>query len=79
LRLGLPAGEEDIFEKLTQAHVLPVEVLEIARRMRRFRNILVHEYGGIDHAIVFRLARTAGQDLSRFRAATLDALNRLAR
>jgi len=74
LRLGLPAGEEDIFDKLARARVLPDEILEIARRMRRFRNILVHEYGDIDHAIVFRLAVTADQDLCRFRAAVLKTI-----
>ena len=76
LRLGLPAGEEDIFDKLAQARILPEEILDIARRMRRFRNILVHEYGEIDHAIVFRLAVTAGHDFGRVRAAVLKALSK---
>jgi uncharacterized protein YutE (UPF0331/DUF86 family) len=76
LRLGLPAAEEDIFEKLVRARVFPATVLEVACRMRRFRNLLVHEYGVIDNAIVFRVATTSGQDLGRFRTAVLDALDR---
>jgi uncharacterized protein YutE (UPF0331/DUF86 family) len=45
LRLGLPAEEGDLFDKLEAAELLTPEVLATLRRMRGCRNILVHEYG----------------------------------
>lgn len=31
-------------------------MLDTMRSMKGFRNILVHEYGGIDNAIVYKMA-----------------------
>jgi uncharacterized protein YutE (UPF0331/DUF86 family) len=53
LRLGLPAEENDLFEKLLQAGIISSEVSDILTSMKGFRNILVHEYGRIDNAIVY--------------------------
>jgi uncharacterized protein YutE (UPF0331/DUF86 family) len=43
LRLGLPAEERDAFEKLGEAGVISLAITETLKRMRGFRNILVHE------------------------------------
>ena len=43
-RLGLPAEEDDLFEKLAAGGVISVPMAGTLQRMRRFRNILVHEY-----------------------------------
>ena len=56
LRLGLPAEEENLFDRLEQALVFSPDLVRTLRAMRRFRNILVHEYGAVDDEIVFRLA-----------------------
>lgn len=53
LRLGLPGEEDDLLEKLERAKVLSPPVIAMMRAMKGFRNILVHEYGGIDNAIVY--------------------------
>jgi len=53
LRLGLPAEEENLFNRLEQARVLSPELVRTLRALRRFRNILVHEYGAVDNQIVF--------------------------
>ncbi|MGQ0811994.1 MAG: type VII toxin-antitoxin system HepT family RNase toxin [Nitrospiraceae bacterium] len=74
LRLGLPAEEEDVFEKLEQAKLMSPAMLMTLRSMRGFRNILVHEYGGIDNSIVFKIATTKLQDLSTFQSEVLRVL-----
>ena len=42
LRLGLPAEEDDLFRKLTEARILSEELGAKLREMKAFRNILVH-------------------------------------
>ena len=56
LRLGLPAEELDIFEKLRQAAIITPETATTLRRMRGFRNILVHQYTQVDNHIVYHMA-----------------------
>ncbi|MGH7860411.1 MAG: type VII toxin-antitoxin system HepT family RNase toxin, partial [Candidatus Binatia bacterium] len=48
LRLGLPAEENDLFDKLARAGVITEDLTETLKRMKGFRNILVHEYGAVD-------------------------------
>lgn len=66
LRLGLPAEEDDLFEKLERATLLPTDVVDTMRSMKGFRNILVHEYGGLDNAIVYKMATSRVQDIEVF-------------
>jgi len=67
LRLGLPGEEDDLLEKLERAKVLSPPVVATVRAMKGFRNILVHEYGGIDNAIVYKVAATRLQDFEAFK------------
>jgi len=53
LRLGLPAEEEDFFEKLEKEKIIPKEMKEKLKTMRGFRNILVHRYAEVDDKLVF--------------------------
>lgn len=76
LRLGLPSEENDLFEKLERARVISSELGRTLRRMRGFRNILVHEYGVIDEQIVFAAATSRFEDFGRFREEVLAALRR---
>lgn len=78
LRLGLPAEEDDLFQRLEQSQVISSATGEILRRMKGFRNILVHEYDDVDNAIVFRAASTRLQDLAAFRQEILRVLERAA-
>jgi uncharacterized protein YutE (UPF0331/DUF86 family) len=63
LRLGLPTEEENLFDRLERAQIISPERVRTLRSMRRFRNILVHEYGGIDDQIVFGLAARMREDV----------------
>jgi uncharacterized protein YutE (UPF0331/DUF86 family) len=51
-RLGLPAEETDLFDKLEAAGVFAPVTLASLRRMRGCHNILVHEYGRVSDEIV---------------------------
>ena len=74
LRLGLPAEEDDLIEKLKQAGLVSGENAKALRTMKGFRNILVHEYGRVDNAIVFAMATKRLQDFESFRAEVLRVL-----
>ena len=66
LHLGLPEDENDIYGRLERAGVIRGETAQLLRRMRGFRNILVHEYVDIDDAIVFEAASERLEDLDGF-------------
>lgn len=76
LRLGIPAEENDLIDKLAHAGVVTEAHARTLKEMRGFRNILVHKYGTVDDEIVFRAATSRIGDFDRFRAATLEALKR---
>ena len=75
LRLGLPAEEDDLFEKLRQADVVSDEMRETLKRMKGLRNILVHEYARVDDGIVFEAVRTKLADFDEFKRQALSALS----
>ncbi len=66
LRLGLPAHEDDLFEKLATAGVVTAHMAERLREMKGLRNILVHEYARVDDRIVFETLRSGLGDLEAF-------------
>jgi uncharacterized protein YutE (UPF0331/DUF86 family) len=72
LRLGLPADEDDLFEKLASRGVISHRIADLLRRMKGMRNILVHEYGRVDNALVFE---TVEQRLGDFDAFTREVLS----
>ncbi len=74
LRLGLPAEEFDIFEKLREAAIITPETTTTLRRMRGFRNILVHEYTQVDDQIVYRMASERLGDFEVFIREVLEYL-----
>jgi uncharacterized protein YutE (UPF0331/DUF86 family) len=49
LHLGTPADEESVFDMLA-SHL---ENHETYKNMKRFRNVLVHRYEGIDSSLVY--------------------------
>ena len=57
LRLGLPAEENDLFEKLVRRGAISGGMAESLKRMKGMRNILVHQYGRIDDELVFETVR----------------------
>jgi uncharacterized protein YutE (UPF0331/DUF86 family) len=66
LRLGLPAEESDVFEKLFINNIISGEVKDILKSMKGFRNILVHDYARLDNALIYEVATTRLADFERF-------------
>ncbi|MFQ6070832.1 MAG: DUF86 domain-containing protein [Candidatus Aminicenantales bacterium] len=75
LRLGLPAEEDDLFEKLEQAGIISSSRKETLKKMKGFRNILVHEYGLVDDMIVYESLQSNLQDFDGFKLEILKAIN----
>jgi len=65
LRLGLPSGEEDLFEKLEKKGIVSHAMKEKIKKMKGFRNILVHRYAEIDDELVFENLKKI-EDFERF-------------
>jgi uncharacterized protein YutE (UPF0331/DUF86 family) len=76
LRLGLPAEEEALFDKLEGANLISPVLGGKLRSMRGFRNILVHEYGAVDDAVVYKIATTRVDDLRAFKNEVIEALRK---
>jgi uncharacterized protein YutE (UPF0331/DUF86 family) len=76
LRLGLPAEEDDLFEKLASREVISRPLADTLRRMKGLRNILVHEYGRVNDALVFDTVRTRRDDFAAFKREVLTFLRR---
>jgi uncharacterized protein YutE (UPF0331/DUF86 family) len=74
LRLGLPGEENDLFEKLAGRAVISRQMGATLRRMKGLRNILVHEYGRLDDALVFEVIQTRLEDFAAFKREVLAFL-----
>jgi uncharacterized protein YutE (UPF0331/DUF86 family) len=74
LRLGLPAEEDDLFEKLEQAGIITSSRKQSLKKMKRFRNILVHEYGHVDDSIVYEILQNNLNDFEAFKQDILQAI-----
>lgn len=76
LKLGPPAGEEDLFEKLFRARVISSRMKGKLASMRGFRNVLVHRYGTVDDKMVFTSLRSEMADFRLFRKEILAFLKK---
>lgn len=75
LRLGLPAEEDDLFEKLEQARIISTSMKENLKKMKGFRNILVDDYGRVENMIVFEVLQSKLNDFEAFKREILEALS----
>ena len=76
LRLGLPAEEDDIFEKLEHAGIISAEMVALLKRMKGCRNILVHDYARVNDEIIFEAVATKLGDFDAFKREVISALER---
>lgn len=74
LRLGIPAEESDIFERLFKNRIISAELKDVLKTMKGFRNILVHDYAGIDNTIVYEIATSRLTDFEIFIKEMLNSL-----
>lgn len=74
-KFGVPSDEEDVFSKLSQEEVLNESLADALRKMRGFRNILVHRYGEVDDRKVFEFLENELDDFSLFISKIKSYLN----
>ena len=53
LELGIPGSEEDIIDNLLKNKILTPENAQRIRKMKGFRNFIVHRYGSLDDRVAF--------------------------
>ena len=75
LRLGLPSEQDDLFERLEEAGVISSDMKEALKKMKGFRNLLVHEYGRIDDEIVYDMVRNRLSDFTDFKKEIIKVLD----
>ena len=66
LRLSLPESEEDFIENLGSNEILTQSMAKKIRRMKGFRNIIVHRYGRIDDLLAYQILTENMDDFSEF-------------
>jgi uncharacterized protein YutE (UPF0331/DUF86 family) len=74
MRLGLPAEENDLFDKMQKKKLLSKKMAVTLKEMKGFRNILVHEYADIDDELVFRALKAKLDDFNKFKKEIASAL-----
>jgi uncharacterized protein YutE (UPF0331/DUF86 family) len=74
LKLGPPADEGAIFEKLKRENVISKKMADTLLRMKGFRNILVHRYGEVDDKKVFNFLKNNINDFTVFKKEVLAFL-----
>ena len=66
LRLSIPEDEEDVVENLGLKGILTQNMVDKVRRMKGFRNIIVHRYGRIDDLLAYKILTENLKDFGEF-------------
>ncbi len=51
--MRVPGSDDDILTELQKAEIMREEVIDVMRKMKGFRNYLVHRYGSLDDSIAY--------------------------
>jgi uncharacterized protein YutE (UPF0331/DUF86 family) len=73
LKLGLPSAEEEFLEKL-KGIVLEPATVENLKKMKSFRNLLVHGYAKIEDEKIFEILQERLEDFEDFKTQVLRFL-----
>jgi uncharacterized protein YutE (UPF0331/DUF86 family) len=74
-----PTGYADAFSALKEIGVIGADLCAIMERMAKFRNVVVHQYEGVDAEIVIVILAKHLSDFEQYRDAILAYLNKPAR
>jgi uncharacterized protein YutE (UPF0331/DUF86 family) len=66
LGLEMPDSDESIVVSLTRVGILTEDMADKIKRMRGFRNIVVHRYGKIDDRVAYAILTANIDDFYRF-------------
>ena len=71
-----PTSYSDTFKVLLENAIIGQELYAAMEKMAKFRNVVVHQYEGVDAAIVIMILKKHLADFDLFRVAMLDYLQR---
>ncbi len=74
-RLRPPTSYADIFDVLFEAGIIDEPLRQVMKRMAKFRNIIVHAYDRVDHAIVMEILYNHLDDFLTFRDSIVSVLD----
>ena len=66
LHLSVPESEESFVENLVKKGILTQKLADKTRRMKGFRNIIVHRYGRIDDLLAHKILTEHMDDIYEF-------------
>jgi uncharacterized protein YutE (UPF0331/DUF86 family) len=67
LNLGIPESEDDIISSLVNNGIIEYSLSDEIRQMKRFRNIVVHQYGKIDDLIAYEILTERLSSFTQFK------------
>ncbi len=76
MQLGLPTSEESLFDTLKSKKILSTSITAKLKKMKKFRNVLIHHYTDIDDALVYENITSHKQDFQVFRKEVLNVLKK---
>jgi uncharacterized protein YutE (UPF0331/DUF86 family) len=76
LKLGLPSTQEALFAKLESSHIISSQLMSNLKKMRSFRNIVVHRYGTVDDELVYNILKSNIGDFLDFKKEILEFLKK---
>lgn len=69
-----PRSYADTFKVLMENAVITPDIFAVMEKMAKFRNIVVHQYEGVDAEIVIAILKKHLNDFDRYRVAILEYL-----
>lgn len=75
--LERPENNHEAFELLYKNKLISKKLFEKIRNVAGFRNILVHDYMKIDHAIVYKALQGGVKDFGEFKKAVVKKIAKL--
>lgn len=72
-----PTSYADTFKVLSENAVIGEDLFEIMQKMAKFRNVVVHQYEGVDAEIVVLILQRQLSDFDRYRDAVVAYLKGL--
>ena len=73
--MRLPGGYADAFQVLMENRIINKKLSAMMEKMAKFRNVIIHQYGKIDPAIVVSILRRNLGDFEKYKKAIIKYLS----
>ena len=68
--------QEDLFQKLESSHIISNQMVSNLKKVKSFRNIIVHRYGIVDDELVYEILKNNLGDFLDFKKEILEFLKK---